>query len=276
MVCTIKGAALPADVQFQMTNCSSPVLSALAADSMTVRSVVCTPLQSGINVSVTYKVPGYIGVLPVIPSATAMPPTAVQVGTLEDDFSGIALDAQKWVSTHATNPALNKSVSAVGGGKLDIGCYGSVSTENISKLRGRRIVVEAMMAGPGSIRDTAIALIDSSSAARIQVGDTSYGMDFGYIPRPGLGGLYSSASGVFGLPQSGNSLTTSQMRYYRLTLDGYDLKLERGASSGAISEVVNRRMSASIEGRTFTLMLGTGGPIHCPASFDWVKAVASP
>lgn len=181
-----------------------------------------------------------------------------------DNFDGSALQAQYWTQ-EGTNS------STVAGGQLTSACGATISTKNKVTFSGNTIIVEGRFAGQNaSFRDSAISLVDTITGDAILIGDTDYGNTYGYIARPGLYGLYTSGSGAFDLPQSGNSNSVSVFKEYRLTLSGASLKAERGDTLAAITETVNRVLPTSIVGHTFYVRIGQNFQF-CPGTFDWVR-----
>ena len=71
MTCTINGTNLPELTQFEATNCNPSQMDAIAGDSDTQRQFTCIPSVLGQPVEVSYKVPGFIGPLPLVPAVIA-------------------------------------------------------------------------------------------------------------------------------------------------------------------------------------------------------------
>jgi pimeloyl-ACP methyl ester carboxylesterase len=175
-----------------------------------------------------------------------------------DNFDGTGLQSGVWTAVGAGD-------LVVSGGVVNLSCFANASTLGKLTFSGGRIVVEGGFTGAGQRRDTVMALTDVATGDRIQGGDTNYGN------LVGLDGLYLYGLGAFGLPQFANS-GTSRDTYmeYRLTVAGTQVTLERGNSLANLTEIVTGVLASSINGKTFYLNIGTGGPDFCPAVFDSV------
>ncbi len=150
-------------------------------------------------------------------------------------------------------------------GEASFSCGSWLSTQGKVIFSGKKFTVESRMKGPGVLRDTVFVLVDINTGDRIQAGDTNYQSV----------GLYSYGSGAFNLPQSGNGVSVSDYREYRLTLTGTSLTLERGVTLNNVTETLTRTLSASVNNRVFYLLIGTGGPDYCPGVIDWVRVQSS-
>ena len=188
-----------------------------------------------------------------VASAPASPTSA-----FIDNFDGTGLQSGVWTAVGAGD-------LVVSGGVANLSCFANASTMGKLTFSGGRIVVEGGFTGAGQRRDTFMALTDVATGDRIQGGDTDYGgLD-------GLDGLYLYGLGAFGLPQFANSRTSvDTYMEYRLTVAGTQLTLERGTSLANLTEIITGVLASSINGKTFYLNIGTGGPDFCPAVFDWV------
>lgn len=173
-----------------------------------------------------------------------------------EQFAGSSFDASKWSGVGA-------GAVTVSGGVANFACRSSLSTQGKYTVAGETIVIEARMAGTDTLRDTVFALYEEGGASIIQTGDTNY---------RGVG-LYLFGTGSFALAQTGNGTSTSAFKEYRLTLSGRSAKIERGDTLNAITESVTRDLPNSISGKTFYLLVGTGGPDYCPGSVDWIKVI---
>lgn len=242
MTCSVFGTNLPSTVNFTATNCAPRPMVAVTGGTGNQRQFTCTPQQGGDPVQVSYLVPGFIGPLP-----------KVVFTPFNEQFAGTTFDTSKWNSVGAGTVVVSDGVA-------NFACRSSLSTEGKYVVAGETIVIEARMAGTGPLRDTVFALYEEGGSSIIQAGDTNYG---------GVG-LYLFGTGSFALPQTGNGTSTSAFKEYRLTLSGRSAKIERGDTLDAISESVTRDLASSISGRTFYLLVGTGGPDYCPGTVDWV------
>ncbi len=178
--------------------------------------------------------------------------------TFRDDFNGTALQTSYWTTYGA-------GAVSVANGSMNTSCRSYASTQNKVTFSGTKIVIEGRMGGLGSLRDVNFFLIDSNNGEQIAAGDTNY-----------LGkGLYAYGSGAFALPQSGNGISIAGMQEFRLTLEGTSLKLERGSSLSGSLQTITQTLGSTVAGRTFFLILGTGGADYCPGSYDWVQITAT-
>ena len=121
------------------------------------------------------------------------------------------------------------------------------------------------MGSTGALRDSNFFLIDVNNGEQIVAGDTNYQGK----------GLYAYGSGAFALPQTGNGNSIAGLQEFRLTLEGTSLKMERGSSLSGNLETITRTLGSTVAGRTFFLILGTGGADYCPGSYDWVQITAT-
>ena len=71
MTCAVSGTNLPATTSFTASNCGPSPLTAVAGGSSSQRQFTCTPITAGVSVVVGYSVPGFIGPLPPVLTATA-------------------------------------------------------------------------------------------------------------------------------------------------------------------------------------------------------------
>jgi hypothetical protein len=189
-------------------------------------------------------------------TVASAPATPTSVFT--DNFDGAGLQSGVWT-------AVGAGALDVSGGLANFSCFANASTMGKLTFSGGKIVVEGGFAGAGQRRGTVMALTDVATGDRIEGGDTNYGgLD-------GLDGLYLFGLGAFGLPQFANSRTSRDTYMeYRLTVAGTLVTLERGTSLANLTEIVTGVLASSINGKTFYLNIGTGGPDFCPAVFDSV------
>ena len=184
-------------------------------------------------------------------------------GTLlafNDNFDGSSVQSTYWSTL-----SYQVAVATVNGGFLNTPCGASLTTENKLTFRGSKIVLESRFAGPGANRDTVMVLVDKTTQDRIQVGDTTY-----------WGGMYIAGSGAFNIYPASNGNSTSAFKEYRLTLNGTSLLFERGDTLANVTETMTRTLGDSIAGHEFYLLMGVGGPVHCPGVFDWVRLNVTP
>lgn len=243
MTCSIFGTNLPSTASFTATNCTPSPMAAAPGGTGSQRQFTCVPQQAGVLVQASYVVPGFLGPLP-----------EVSFTPFSEQFAGTSFDTSKWSS-------VGSGVVTVSDDVANFACRSSLSTQGKYVIAGETIVIEARMAGTGPLRDTVFALYELDGTSLIQAGDTNY---------RGVG-LYLFGTGSFALAQTGNGTSTSAFKEYRLTLSGRSAKIERGDTLNAITESVTRDLPNSISGRTFHLLVGTGGPDYCPGSVDWIK-----
>jgi pimeloyl-ACP methyl ester carboxylesterase len=196
----------------------------------------------------------WLNIKEVLPTA----PISTLSQSFIDNFDGTSLQPAYWTAQGA-------GATTVVDGWASFACFARANTKDKVTFSGTKIVIEAGLIGIGHApwgRDTMIALTDVANVVNsIQAGDTTYKGD----------GLYAYGGGIFNLAQSGNGISTSAYKEFRLTLDGTALTLERGDTLANITETVTRTLATSIVGKTFYLTIGTGGPDYCPGKFDWVK-----
>ena len=187
-------------------------------------------------------------------TATVLPQTQV----FREDFNGSALQTSYWT-------AFGPGTVSVANGTMNTSCRSGVSTQNKVTFSGNKIVIEGRMGGSGSLRDSNFFLIDANNGEQIAAGDTNYQGK----------GLYAYGSGAFALAQTGNGNSIAGLQEFRLTLEGTSLKLERGSSLSGSLETITRTLGSTVAGRTFFLILGTGGADYCPGTYDWVQITAT-
>lgn len=182
---------------------------------------------------------------------------------LEDPFDGTALNPALW-----TAKGVNTCGGVVVGGgqaKFNGGTY--ANTEGNKAFAGDKIVVQALMAGKQSNRDTHFELVDTVTGDRLQFGDTSYQGQ----------GLYFAGTGRYLVAQrSLQQASTPALRAYRLTAQANQVTLERGDSFDVPMSSTTITLPNSVAGRSFYLQIGTGGSdcYYSPGTFDWIKVSA--
>jgi len=180
-----------------------------------------------------------------------------QPTVLSDDFNGIALNAVVWTEVRD-----GTGVATVTGGTVTFGALASANTQGKVTFGGSKIVVEGRFTGLGSARDTTISLVDAATGDYLMFGDTSYS----------LYGFYSTGTGQMAIPQVNLAGTTAAFKEYRLTINGADVRIERGDTLGTLNELRTATLPASVAGKTFYLRISTAGPSYSPGTFDWVRA----
>lgn len=178
---------------------------------------------------------------------------------LRDNFDGASLDAAVW---NARGGASCGGM-VVGGGQVRFNGGTYADTQGKKAFAADRIVVQAVMAGTGSNRDTHFELIDTINGDLIQVGDTTY---FGR-------GLYLNGTGRYASLRTGIQPTTSAFKAYRLTVEGAQATIERAESVDGPWSGTTVTLPASTAGRSFYLRIGTGAPdcIYSPGTFESIQ-----
>lgn len=187
-----------------------------------------------------------------------------------DDFDGTALKAQYW--TEDRNFAGTVDVA---NNQLSTGCGASVMTKGKYVFSGTKIIVEGKFMATGAMHDSVMAVVDTTTGHRIQIGETNYA-GYGFYVYPS--GVFSNAAAdparLDGFRSSG--VVTTASKEYRMTIDGTAVTIERGDTLAAITETLTTTLATSIAGKEFYLLVGTGGPDYCPGSFDYVQLKATP
>lgn len=189
----------------------------------------------------------------VILSSTS--PQATAAISFQDDFNAMALDGAKWRQLAFHGP------TAVPNGTSII-----FNSQNYADTCGKYtfsgtggITVEARMRGPGTNRDVTIQLVDATTGDTIAVGDTTY-----------FGSMYIAGSGQFSATAFGG-FTTPLYKEYRLTVSTTSVAFDRGDTLSSISESINAPLASTVEGKSFYLKIGAGGPLYFPSEFDWIR-----
>lgn len=206
----------------------------------------------------------------LLSESTALAACTATSAAFADTFTGSSLNPNFW------NAVSGIGGYVVGGDTVRFNQASSANTQNKVHFSGGTIVLEGKFGGlTANGRDTNFALIDVVTGEIIISGDTSY---FGW-------GLYMLATGRYnltganesrgaptgGINMSTNGVTTSAYRFFKLTVSGASITIERGTTYGNYTERLTRTMGASISGRTFYLQIGTGGgSAYSPGTFDWV------
>jgi Tol biopolymer transport system component len=279
MICTVDGSGLPESIAFFASNCLPSAMSALPGGSMSRRQFGCTPVAVGAPVEVTYEIPGFVGVLPVVPVKNATAPSAVasttRVSVSSDgkeansasDAMRISADGRFVIFTsRATNliedyPTtwLNHylylrdrstgTTTAIGvGGNTDLGnIQGHAISGNgrfVAFTTFEGLVAEDKNWGPD------VYVIDLSIGAAERVNITQYGGDNGDL---GIGGVELSADGRFVVFESWKALVpedtnTHKDVYVRDRLTG-ELERVSVASDGAEGDSDSTFGPISADGR---------------------------
>ena len=106
-----------------------------------------------------------------------------------------------------------------------------------------------------------ISLVDAATGDYLIFGDTSYSAY----------GFYSTGTGQMAMPQVNLGGTTASYKEYRVTINGADVRIERGDTLGALNELRTATLPASIVGKLFYVKISTAGPFYSPGTFDWVR-----
>lgn len=175
----------------------------------------------------------------------------------QEDFSGTSLNVAKWREL-----AFHGQRISVSGGTAIFNSQNYADTCGRYAFSGDNgIVIEARMRGPSFNRDTHVEVIEAVTGDVIIAGDTSYSP----------GGLYTAASGQFYSYQGGTAISTAEYREYRFSVAGDSLVIARGDTLANLTESRSVTLASSIVGKVFYLRIGTGGPVHQPGEFDWVR-----
>lgn len=193
---------------------------------------------------------------------------------LFDPFDGTAVNTSIWEIDSGIGGM------SVGGGFANFGQASSLSTKGKKLFSGSKIVVEAN----AGLREISFWLVDAdgpdftnsivaSNTAYWGWGLTTLGTgNFNFI-----GENQSRGAPTGGINVATNGIYTPAFKYYRLTVSGAQVILERGDSASSISETLSRQMGASMLGRRFYLLISTGGGnIYSPGAFDWVGVKVTP
>lgn len=256
MRCTVQGRALPDGLRFNATGCSN--ITEFAGGTATQRVFTCTPSTVG---AVAVSIADAIGSTSYFTSSYTV--SAAPVNLFRDEFDGSSLSASAW------NAVSGPGGISVSGSRLTLGAGSQVSTQGFLSFANSTLVVEAVLAGTGSHRDTHLELVDGISGDEIRVGDTDYN---GY-------GVYVAGTGQFLLNQVRTGWpSTSGFKALRLTLNGTALTVERGDSLSSLTERAQYTLPNSVAGKVFYLRLGTGAAdgVYSPGVFDWVRVAYTP
>lgn len=145
-----------------------------------------------------------------------------------------------------------------------------IDTNGRTLFSGKRIVVEARLAGQGENRDTSMTLIDSVSADFIYSGDTNY-LNRGFFA-VGTGPYqFLEPGGTENIAALGQS--SREFMEYRWVIDGNSLTFSRGPTLSRITQSLTRTLGRSIEGRSFYLSIGAA--VIGAGTWDWIRVSAS-
>lgn len=264
MTCTLSGTGLTdtnylvavVDAVDQTQSCSNLVVNAGTGSRQ--RTFTCIPTRASRQDVRIFPSQGagllnaaFVSVQPV-----AMPER------FREDFSSPTLNPAVWLN-------YGSPVTLAGG----LGTFGAASvatTMGRFNVVGDTLVVEARFSGsrPSTAttgRDSYVSLVDAYTGDTISFGDASYQRDGNPV------GMYLTGAGTFGLRQSGNGVSTSAYKEYRLTISGSTVLLERGDTLANITERLAFVLRVPAAGRPFYLRIGTGSADFAPSNFDWVS-----
>ena len=264
MTCTLIGTGLTdtnylvsvVDAVDQTSNCSNLVVNAGTGSRQ--RTFTCIPTRASRQDVRIFPSQGagllnaaFVSVQPV-----AMPER------FREDFSNATLNPAVWLN-------YGSPITLTGG----LGTFGAASvatTMGRVNVVGDALVVEARFSGsrPSTAttgRDSYVSLVDAYTGDTISFGDASYQRDGNPV------GMYLTGAGAFGLRQSGNGVSTSAYKEYRLTISGSTVLLERGDTLANITERLAFVLRAPAGGRPFYLRIGTGSADFAPTNFAWVS-----
>lgn len=201
-------------------------------------------------------------------SADAVSPPAV----LFDDFIGPTLDTSKW------NVVGSAGGYNIGNSFLNVSQGTLLDTVGRVTFSGSKIVIEARMGG----KEANIFLVDADavgSPVYMMASNTGYG-GWGLDIQPGpvsnitsvISGASLFSSGSYLV--AGNGIYDDAIKFYRFTLDGSTLTLERGSELTAMSEKIVATSNISVTGRRLNLRISTGS--GGPGTFDWIRVNATP
>lgn len=251
---TVVGQNLPLTAILSMTDavCQTPT------NRLTTGfNVICTPGSTSGNKTVTIYTDTHANSGVLIDASFSINVAASNLSAvLSDDFDGTSLQSAYWT------PSAGVSIS---GGYVSFSCSAAfISTANKVTFTGSTIIIEAgMQNGSGARQTTSFYFTDVTNSANLILGgDTNY---------RSIDGLIVAGSGAFSLAQSGNGISTSTYKEYRMTIAGSSVILERGDTLSNITETVTRTLPTSITGKTFFLTVGTGASPYCPSRVNWVR-----
>lgn len=197
--------------------------------------------------------------------------TSSSTGQLTEDFNGSSIATSNWTSVGFSR--VNQPIGSVtvSGGIAEFAAWGRLNTKGKFTISGQKIIIEARMKGV----ETNVLLFDSATEDAIILGESSY-CSWGFYAN--AGGPYrfkaTSAGGCSNGEVLASGVVTTDWMEYRFTVDGSNLKIERGPTLSNITETYSATLGQSISGRSFYLDIGTGGTSLSPASFDWIRASA--
>lgn len=198
---------------------------------------------------------------------------AYTASLLSEDFNATALDSSIWT------PTFGPGSISVANGQATFGAGSYAVTQNKRTFSGQQITIETRFAGTKSSgRDTNISLVDTATGEMIRVGDTNYFSWGLYIQGTGRYNLTGTnnarGANTSGLIMETNGVSVSTMKVVRFSINGTTITVQRGDAQGAYTETLQRTLGASVLGRSFYLMIGTGAPdgVYSPATFDWITA----
>jgi hypothetical protein len=161
----------------------------------------------------------------------------------------------------------------VSGGQITFGNCNYIQTNVNKTFSGDRYVIEGRFAGTSGGRNTYIALIENDStvnqtspANQIFIGDTNYSA----TALPGVY-VYQVKNSAFVTDTRGLMPSTSSFKEYRITIEGANVKIERGDSLANLTEIATTTLNSSVSGKIYALRIGTAGSPYYPGVFDWVR-----
>jgi pimeloyl-ACP methyl ester carboxylesterase len=192
-------------------------------------------------------------------SAATTPSTDVQ---LQDNFNGSELDASIWNIKGTTNCGGHQ----VSGGSLTFYGGSYADTKGKKVFSGRKIVVQARMAGRGGNRDTKFALVDVETDDLIMFGDTNYSAT-------AAPGVYLLGAGAYATDKRGLDSSTNQFRDYRMTVQGTRVLLEWGDANAGNMKTRSFDLPKTTAGRSFYLLISTGASdcFYSPGTFESIS-----
>jgi len=194
---------------------------------------------------------------------------ASNADVLYEPFDGPALNNTKW-----SNSSGSSASYSFASGIINLGGRTSLDTKGKVVFSGAKIVVEYRAGGT----EASVLLVDADTATpanAIMASNTMYrnwGLDIQ------AGGAFALTGGNV-LAEGGYVVTNGRIdtaiKFYRLTLEGTKVTLERGVDANSITETLTGTMSTTTAGRRFYLQFGTGTPPYAPGAFDWISVKAS-